>query len=163
MVVSATVSARYNGILYIKFQGTNTVNGSIGTKPGWRLSLTACRLRRSKYERAAPATDLTKTVLIDLWQHEYRRLLHNESRSAGALLDSADYNYFILTNAAGQATSMAWGIDSLPGYGSFNVPAADTTSTTNTENANVDTNALRLSGHPTAVPTILTIEVQIQA
>ncbi len=163
-VVSATVQPAANGILYVKFQGTNTVNGGIGTNQVGGY-LNCLQITEGPSTNAPPpATDLTKTVLIDLGNTNIAGFTTTSPDKWGHYWNSADYNYFILTNAAGQATSMAWGIDFLAGYDSFNGPAADTNGvTTNPNNANVDTNALGYLAIPTAVADyFLTTEVQIQ-
>ncbi len=164
MVVSATVLPGTNGILYIKFQGTNTVNGGIGTNQvGGYLNCLQITQGPSTNPPAV-ATDLTKTILIDLGNTNTAGFYTTSPDQWGHYWNSADFNYFILTNAAGQATSLAWGVNILAGYDSFNGPAAGTNGvTTNPNNANVDTNTLGYLGIPTAVADyFLDTAVQIQ-
>ena len=82
MVVSATVLPGANGILYIKFQGTNTVNGGIGTNQ------VGGYLNRSVRFHPGPSNGMRRRSATDLknqdrshrsWQHEYGWFLHNES------------------------------------------------------------------------------------
>jgi len=151
MVVSATVQPAANGTLYIQFLGTNTVNGGVGTgMVGGYLNCLQITEGPST-NTPPPATDLTKTVLIDLGNTNTLGFFTTSPDKWGHYWNSADWNYFILTNAAGQATSMAWATDFIEGYDSFNGPAADTNGfTTNPENSNVDTNALGYLGIPQA-------------
>ena len=164
LIVGATVQPAANGILYVKFQGTNTVNGGIGTNQvGGYLNCMQITEGPST-NPPPPATDLTKTVLIDLGNTNTGGFYTTSPDMWGHYWNSADSSYFVLTNAAGQATSMAWGVNILAGYGSYNGPAADTNGvTTNPNNANVDTNALGYLAIPTAVTDyFLDTAVQIQ-
>jgi hypothetical protein len=164
MVVSATVLPAANGTLYVQFLGTNTVNGGVGTgEVGGYLNCMQITEGPST-NTPPPATDLTKTILIGLGDTNTGGFYTTSPDKWGHYWNSADWNYFILTNAAGQATSMAWGVDVNNGYGSYNGPAADTNGfTTNPNNANVDTNALGYLGIPTAVSGyFLSTAVEIQ-
>jgi hypothetical protein len=163
-VVSVTVQPAANGILYVQFLGTNTVNGGIGTNQvGGYLNCMQITAAGST-NTPPPATDLTKTVLIDLGNTNTVGFTTTSPDKWGHYWNSVDWNYFILTNAAGQATSMAWGIDALEGYGAYNGPAAGTSGiTTNPENSNVDTNSLGYMGIPQATcDYFLDTAVQIQ-
>ena len=163
-VVSVTVQPAANGILYVQFLGTNTVNGGIGTNQvGGYLNCMQITAAGST-NTPPPATDLTKTVLIDLGNTNTVGFTTTSPDKWGHYWNSVDWNYFILTNAAGQATSMAWGIDALEGYDAYNGPAAGTNGiTTNPENSNVDTNSLGYIGIPQATcDYFLDTAVQIQ-
>ena len=148
-VVSVAVQPAANGILYIQFLGTNTVNGGVGTSEvGGYLNCMQITEGGST-NTPPPATDLTKTILIDLGNTNTLGFTTTSPDKWGHYWNSVDWNYVILTNAAGNATSMAWAIDANEGYDSYNGPAAGTNGiTTNPEISNVDTNALGYLGIP---------------
>jgi hypothetical protein len=116
-----------NGILYIQFLGTNAVSGGVG--PGNVGGYLNCMQISGSTNTPPPPTDPTRTVLIDFGDSDpfqYRSTNTVSPDSLGHYWNSVDYAYMILTNAAGQATSMAYGLDALGGVDSFNGPAGDT-------------------------------------
>ena len=75
-----------------------------------------------------PSDDKTKTVLIDFSDASlYRSVTTMSPDKNSNWWNSVNYNYVAaLTNAAGSPTTLAYGLDAVLGYDSYNGPAGDT-------------------------------------
>jgi len=111
------------------------------------------------------STDLTKVVLIDFGNTNSLGGFDTTSPDIfGHYWNTVDFAYAILTNAAGQLTTLAYGSDFITGFDSYNGPASDTNGfTTNPANSDVSPSALGCLSIDTAVADyIVTSAFQIQ-
>jgi hypothetical protein len=111
------------------------------------------------------STDLTKMVLIDFGNTNTTGGFNTTSPDTfGHYWNTVDFAYTILTNAAGQLTTLAYGSDFITGFDSYNGPASDTNGfTTNPANSDVSPGALGCLSIDTAVADyIVTSAFQIQ-
>jgi hypothetical protein len=125
-------------------------------------------LALSAQSQTAPcSTNLDRTWLIDFGDgstNAFGSFYTASPDTYGHYWNSVNFDYIILTNAAGGQSSLALGFDIITGWDSYNGPASDTNGiTTDPINSNVDPGALGCLSIDTAVADyVVTCAFEIQ-